>query len=121
MLPPTLEASLPVTCPAMIAIQLPCPSPWNKKAFPGVKWNMRAYNSALLLPLLAVTLSGCGDAMHPRPSNVSSAAVWVDHVFIDCSVGTPSNANHCTVYKDGTGEILADGLFTLNSSHFAAA
>jgi hypothetical protein len=82
---------------------------------------MRAYNSALLLPLLAVTLSGCGDAMHPRPSNVSSAAVWVDHVFIDCSVGTPSNANHCTVYKDGTGEILADGLFTLNSSHFAAA
>ena len=81
---------------------------------------MRAYNSALLFPLLAVSLLGC-DATHSRPSSVPSTAVWVDHAFIDCSTGTPSNANRCTVYKDDTGEILADGLFILNSSHFAAA
>jgi hypothetical protein len=81
---------------------------------------MRAYNSGLLFPLLAVSLLGC-DAMHPRPSNVPSTAVWVDHAFIDCSTGTPSHANRCTVYKDDTGEILADGLFILNLSHFAAA
>src|ERR1700739_3560958 len=81
---------------------------------------MRAYNSALLFPLLAVSLLGC-DTMHTRPSNVPSTAVWADHAFIDCSRGTPSNGNRCTVYKDDTGEILADGLFTLNSSHFAAA
>ena len=80
---------------------------------------MRAYNSALLLPLLAVLLLGC-DAMHPRPSNVPSTAVWVDHAFINCSTLTPSNANRCTVYTDDTGELLAEGLFTLNSSHLAA-
>jgi hypothetical protein len=80
---------------------------------------MRAYNSALLFPLLAASLLGC--ATHSRPSNVPSTAVWVDHAFIDCSTGTPSNANRCTVYKDDTGKILADGVFTLNSSGFAAA
>lgn len=81
---------------------------------------MRAYNSALLFPLLAVSLLGC-DATHPRPSNVPLTAVWADHAFIDCSAGTSSNANRCTVYKDDTGEILAEGLFRLNSSHSAAA
>ena len=81
---------------------------------------MRAYNSAFLCPLLALSLLGC-DVMHARPSNVPSTAVWVDHSFIDCSTGIPTKANRCTVYNDDTGEILADGLFTLNSSHFAAA
>lgn len=80
---------------------------------------MRACNSALLFPLLTVSLLGC-DAMHPRPSNIPPAAVWVDHAFIDCSTDAPSNANRCTVYKDDTGEVLAEGLFRLNSSHFAA-
>jgi hypothetical protein len=59
--------------------------------------------------------------MHPHPSNVPSTGVWVDQAFIDGSTSNSTRANPCTVYKDGTGEILADGLFTLNTSHFAAA
>jgi hypothetical protein len=45
----------------------------------------------------------------------------VDNTFIDCSVETQSKANHCTVYKGSTGEILADGLFLLNTSMSAAS
>jgi hypothetical protein len=62
-----------------------------------------------------VSLVGC-KGMHSRPESVPSSAVWVDDVFIDCSVETQSKANRCTVYKDTTGEILADGLFVLNNS-----
>jgi hypothetical protein len=58
--------------------------------------------------------------MHSRPEGVRSSAVWVDNVFIDCSVEAQSKANRCTVYKDTTGEILADGLFALNSPRRAA-
>jgi hypothetical protein len=66
-----------------------------------------------------VSLMGC-EGMHSRPEGVPSSAVWVDNVFIDCSV--EAKANRCTVYKDTTGEIQADGLFVLNStsSHRAA-
>jgi hypothetical protein len=46
--------------------------------------------------------------------------VWVDNTFIDCSVETHPKANRCTVYKDDSGEILADRLFLLNTSHAAA-
>jgi hypothetical protein len=46
--------------------------------------------------------------------------VWVDNTFVDCSVDTQARANRCTVYKDDTGEILADGLFVLKSSYLAA-
>lgn len=58
--------------------------------------------------------------MPSRPEGVPSSAVWVDNVFIDCSVETQAKANRCTVYKDTTGEILTDGLFVLKSSHRAA-
>ena len=68
---------------------------------------------------LLVCLQGCSGHPH-RPANVPSRAVWVDGTFIDCSVETQSKANRCTVYKDDTGEILADGLFVLNTSHGAA-
>jgi len=44
----------------------------------------------------------------------------VDHTFIDCSADASSYANRCTVYKDDTGEILAEGLFALNLSQAAA-
>src|SRR5882724_4499211 len=66
-----------------------------------------------------VSLMGC-EGMHSHPEGVPSSAVWVDNVFIDCSV--EAKANRCTVYKDTTGEIQADGLFVLNSnsSHRAA-
>jgi hypothetical protein len=66
-----------------------------------------------------VCLSGC-KGKHFRPASVPSSAVWVDNTFVDCSVDTQSRTNRCTVYKADTGEILADGLFVLNSSHFAA-
>jgi len=68
---------------------------------------------------LLVCLSGCYK-FHFRPNNVPYSAVWVDGTFIECSVETRAKADRCTVYKDGTGEILADGLFLLNTSHAAA-
>ena len=66
-----------------------------------------------------VSLVGC-EGMHSRPEGVPSSAVWVDNVFIDCSVEAEAKANRCTVYKGTTGEILADGLFVLNSPRRAA-
>ena len=68
---------------------------------------------------LLICLSGC-NSFHFHPNNVPHAAVWVDGTFIECSVETPAKADRCTVYKDDTGEILADGLFLLNTSHAAA-
>jgi hypothetical protein len=70
--------------------------------------------SAVLVVLLTCLL-GCRQQYH-RPANVPSSAVWVDGAFIDCSVEQQSKANRCTVYRDRTGEILADGLFVLNTS-----
>jgi len=55
--------------------------------------------------------------MHFRPASVPTSAVWVDNTFVDCSVDTQARANRCTVYKDDTGEILADGLFVLNTTY----
>ncbi len=63
--------------------------------------------------------SGC-DRFHRRPENVPSSAVWIDGAFIDCTVAEHSNANRCTVFKDKTGEVLAEGLFVLDSSLGAA-
>lgn len=80
---------------------------------------MKVSKPALVTSLFAVFLAGC-DRMHARPSNVPSSAVWVDPTFIDCSADTRPDANRCTVYKDDSGEVLADGLFVLNSSHAAA-
>jgi hypothetical protein len=66
-----------------------------------------------------VCLSGCSK-YHHRPGNVPSSAIWVDGTFIVCSIETEAKANRCTVYKDDSGEILADGLFVLNSTGRAA-
>jgi hypothetical protein len=82
----------------------------------GCDWcliSMRTAVSRFLAAYSLLCISGCKD-MHLRPAGVPSAAVWVDHTFIDCSVETKSRANRCTVYKDDSGEILADGLFLLN-------
>ncbi len=80
---------------------------------------MRVCWSTLIFPFLMVCLLGCKQP-HYRPAGVPSSAVWVDNSFVDCSIEIRSDANRCTVYKDSTGEILADGLFVLNSSHLAA-
>jgi hypothetical protein len=80
---------------------------------------MRACWSALTCLFLIFSLLSCKE-MHARPPNVPSSAVWVDNTFVDCSTDTQSDANRCTVYKDDNGEILADGLFVLSSSHAAA-
>ena len=58
--------------------------------------------------------------IHPRPANVPSSAVWADNAFVECSIDPQSHLNRCTVFKDKTGEILADGLFILDSSGAAA-
>jgi len=76
------------------------------------------------LPVLILSFSlfflyACGK-YHHRPGGVPSSAAWVDGAFIDCSVDTEAKANRCTVYKDDSGEILADGLFILNSTGKAA-
>jgi hypothetical protein len=75
--------------------------------------------SKFIFLCLFICLSGC-KWIHSRPPGVPPTAVWVDSVFVDCSVEAQSKANWCTVYKDDTGEIVADGLFVLNSSHLAA-
>jgi hypothetical protein len=62
-----------------------------------------------------VCLYGC-EEYHRRPRGVPSSATWVDGTFIVCSVEKETKANRCTVYKDDSGEILADGLFVLNST-----
>jgi hypothetical protein len=69
---------------------------------------------------ILVALSGC-DRLHRRPSVVPRSAVWIDHTFIDCSAEKQSKGNACTVYKDDTGEILADGLFLLDYPARAAS
>jgi hypothetical protein len=69
---------------------------------------------------ILVALSGC-DRLHRRPSAVPRSAVWVDHAFIDCFAEKQSKGNSCTVYKDDTGEILADGLFLLGYPARAAS
>jgi hypothetical protein len=79
---------------------------------------MRSYLSTFICVLLIVCLLGCKEMRSP-PAGVPSSAVWADNAFVDCSIETQSDANRCTVYSD-RGQILADGLFVLNSSHSAA-
>jgi len=80
---------------------------------------MRAYLLAVAYSCLIACLCGC-TGRHTRPEGVPSSAVWVDNTFVDCSVDAQSRANHCTVYKGDNGDVLADGLFVLNSSYMAA-
>src|SRR5215831_143463 len=80
---------------------------------------MRVSLTGIILIVLCLCLSAC-HGTHPRPSSVPPSAVWVDNTFIDCVVETKPKANRCTVYKDDSGEVLADGLFLLNTSHAAA-
>jgi hypothetical protein len=80
---------------------------------------MRVCLSTLIYGSIIVCSFGC-KGMHTRPTGVPSSAVWVDNTFVYCSVESHSKANRCTVYKDATGEILADGLFVLNTSREAA-
>jgi len=58
--------------------------------------------------------------MHPRPKGVPATAIWADGTFIDCYVGEARNRDQCTIYKDGTGEILAEGLFGFGDPVVAA-
>jgi len=71
---------------------------------------MRTASVAIVLSVFCFVSSGCREH-HRRPGSVPSSAVWVDGVFIDCSVDNAVNKNRCTVYRDGSGEIIADGLF----------
>ena len=75
--------------------------------------------SVLILSCSLFCVCGCGKFLH-RPRGVPSSATWVDGTFIDCSVDTKAKANRCTVYKDDSGDILADRLFVLNSTGKAA-
>jgi hypothetical protein len=69
--------------------------------------------ATLALPLMF--LLGCSE-QPKRPANVPSSAVWVDGAFIECTVKAESRANWCTVYRERTGEIIAEGLYVLNTS-----
>jgi hypothetical protein len=81
------------TCQALIAVRTP----------------------GVFLVALFLCLLGCKRNFRPtRPATVPASAVWVDSVFIECSVETKSQANRCTIYKDGTGEVLESGLFILS-------
>jgi hypothetical protein len=76
---------------------------------------MQIDRAAISFICLLLCLSSCG-FYPPRPRNVSASAVWADHTFIDCSVDKASRAYRCTVYKDDTGDILADGSFAVNNA-----
>ena len=80
---------------------------------------MRVSRAAFACSLLVVCALGCKRS-HSRPANVPSSAVWVDNTFVDCSAEKQSSADNCSVFKDDTGEILAEGDFVLESSHLAA-
>jgi hypothetical protein len=78
--------------------------------------NMRASKFWLTSACLSIFLLGCMES-RPRPANVPSSATWVDNTFIDCSVESPSKGDRCTVYKDDSGRVLADGLFVSKTFH----
>ena len=82
----------------------------------------KALGSTIFLAWFAVSLSARQNVspMRPRPANIPSSAVWADNAFVECSIDPQSHSNRCTVFKDKTGEILADGLFILQSSGAAA-
>jgi hypothetical protein len=80
---------------------------------------MRTCWSVLTVLVLIFSLLSC-EGIHPRPRNVPYSAVWVDNTFVDCFVEPPFKANRCTVYKDNSGDILAEGLFVLDSTDVAA-
>ena len=69
---------------------------------------MRACCAKSVLLLLAFCLWGCKTAPR-RPANVPASAVPVEGAFIDCSIEKTSNANRCTVYKQGSGEVQYRG------------
>lgn len=73
-------------------------------------------NGRIAILFVVFGCSSACDSYHHRPNGVSLSAVWVDHVFIDCSVERKWSADRCTVYKDDTGEILADGLWVLDTT-----
>jgi hypothetical protein len=71
-----------------------------------------------LIPIVltfGVSLTAC-NKFHWRPGNVPSSAVWVDGTYVTCNVEESMKADRCTVFEDKTGNILADGLFVLDSS-----
>jgi hypothetical protein len=76
---------------------------------------MRACCAKSVLLLLAFCLWGCKTAPR-RPANVPASAVPVEGAFIDCSIEKTSNANRCTVYKQGSGEVQVSGLFALSGA-----
>jgi hypothetical protein len=76
---------------------------------------MSVYWSKSMCLCLFVFFVGC-KGMHSRPSSVPHSAVWVDGTFVDCSADMQSKANRCSVYKDDSGEILAEGLFVLGTT-----
>jgi hypothetical protein len=80
---------------------------------------MRFCREAFACSLLIVCMLGCKRS-HSRPANVPSSAIWVDNTFVECSVEKQSSADNCSVFRDDTGEILAEGEFVLGSSHLAA-
>jgi hypothetical protein len=76
---------------------------------------MKICRTKSICVLVVICLSGCKTRPH-RPANVSASAVWIDGVFIECSVAEASHANRCTVYKDSSGEVQISGLFQLSGA-----
>jgi hypothetical protein len=75
---------------------------------------MRTNTAAVGIATCCLLLTGCR-TFHRRPGNVPFSADWAEGAFIDCTAGSAAKQNHCTVWKDGTGEILAEGTFGIGS------
>src|SRR5262249_54908847 len=76
---------------------------------------MRTCMKSVICLLLLIFPSGCSK-WAARPADVPSSAVHVADVFVDCSADERSRANRCTVYKDGSGDIIVSGFFELSGS-----
>jgi hypothetical protein len=70
---------------------------------------------AVFFALILLGCQGCSS----RPPNVPSSALHVENTFIVCSADSPSRGNHCTIYGQDAGEILADGLFLTTRTHIS--
>src|SRR6266481_4655885 len=71
--------------------------------------------AGLCLTVVLLNCAGCKS----RPPHVPPTSVRVDKTFVECSAETSSKGNHCTIYQEATGEILADGLFWTTGTHAA--
>ncbi len=95
--------------------------------------------SSTLLSVLFILILGIGYALYfldthdfskdaeapPRPKDVPERAVWAGGIkggnFFLCDANAESAVNHCTIYADYTGIVVADANFRIMGENRAAS